>query len=165
METLRITTHSPPPYCSAKGRGALRKEPIEQVGEGEWVVDGRYSIDDAIELGWPIDDSQDFETIAGFVLDLADSVPAVGDVFVKDGHAFAVEAMHGRRLSTICVMTTEAFRGKGSTTDGASDDGDGAEAKGDDGGEGIDGVSVPSGDGGDGTAGDAEGGATDGASR
>jgi Mg2+/Co2+ transporter CorC len=48
---------------------------ITQLSEREWLVDGRFSINDAIELGWPIKDSDEYETIAGFVLELADSVP------------------------------------------------------------------------------------------
>ena len=76
---------------------------LNQVSEREWMVDGRFSIDDAIELGWPIDDSAEFETIAGFVLDLADSVPRPGDVFECDGYQFMVQSMRGRRLSMLRV--------------------------------------------------------------
>ena len=77
---------------------------LTQLGEGEWLVDGRFSIDDAIELGWPIDDSAEFETIAGFVLDLADSVPQPGDVFECEGYQFRVQSMRGRRLSMLRVV-------------------------------------------------------------
>jgi putative hemolysin len=66
-------------------------------------VDGRFSIDDAIELGWPVEDSDEFETIAGFVLDLADSVPQPGDVFEVAGYQFRVQSMRGRRLSMLRV--------------------------------------------------------------
>ena len=77
---------------------------LTQLGKGEWLVDGRFSIDDAIELGWPIDDSAEFETIAGFVLDLADSVPQPGDVFECEGYQFRVQSMRGRRLSMLRVV-------------------------------------------------------------
>ena len=76
---------------------------ISQPDVDTWVVDGRYSVDDAIELGWPIEDKSEFETIAGFVLDLADKLPRVGDVFSKDGYNFEVLSMRGRRLSMIRV--------------------------------------------------------------
>ena len=76
---------------------------LTQLGEGEWLVDGRFSIDDAIELGWPVDDSSEFETIAGFVLELADSVPQPGDVFEREGYHFRVQSMRGRRLSMLRV--------------------------------------------------------------
>ena len=76
---------------------------LNQVGDNEWVVDGRYSIDDAIELGWPIEDNAEYETIAGFVLELADRLPRSGDVFEKDGYTFAVQSMRGRRLAMLRV--------------------------------------------------------------
>ena len=51
---------------------------LTKLSDREWLVDGRFSIDDAIELGWPIEDSEEYETIAGFVLELADKVPHPG---------------------------------------------------------------------------------------
>ncbi len=81
---------------------------LTQLGEHEWLVDGRFSIDDAIELGWPIDDSSEFETIAGFVLDLADSVPQPGDVFEYEGFRFRVQSMRGRRLSMLRVTAPDS---------------------------------------------------------
>ncbi len=80
---------------------------ISQPDDHSWVVDGRYSIDDAIELGWPIEDNAEYETIAGFVLELADRLPHAGDVFHKDGYAFEVLSMRGRRLAMIRVTAEE----------------------------------------------------------
>ncbi len=76
---------------------------LTQLSPNEWLVDGRYSIDDARELGWPIEDSEEYETIAGFVLELADSVPHPGDVFECKGYRFRVQSMRGRRLSMLRV--------------------------------------------------------------
>ena len=76
---------------------------LNQVGEREWIVDGRYSIDDAIELGWPIEDNAEYETIAGFVLELADKLPHPGDSFQKDVYTFVVKSMRGRRVSMLHV--------------------------------------------------------------
>lgn len=76
---------------------------LNELGEREWMVDGRYSIDDAIELGWPIEDNAEYETIAGFVLELADKLPRPGDTFEKDGYRFTVQSMRGRRLSMLRV--------------------------------------------------------------
>ena len=84
---------------------------LTQLGEGCWVVDGRFSIDDAIELGWPIEDNEEYETIAGFVLELADRLPRPGDVFEKDGWRFAVQTMRRRRLSLIRVTAPEPTEG------------------------------------------------------
>jgi putative hemolysin len=80
---------------------------LTQLGPREWLVDGRFSIDDAIELGWPIKDSEEFETIAGFVLDLADSVPGPGDVFECKGYTFRVQSVRGRRIALLRVTAPE----------------------------------------------------------
>ncbi len=80
---------------------------LTQLGPREWLVDGRFSIDDAIELGWPIEDSEEFETIAGFVLDLADSVPGPGDVFECKGYTFRVQSVRGRRIALLRVTAPE----------------------------------------------------------
>ena len=80
---------------------------LTQLSDREWLVDGRFSIDDAIELGWPIEDSEEYETVAGFVLELADKLPHPGDVIEKDGYQFRVQSMRGRRLSMLRVIAPE----------------------------------------------------------
>ena len=70
-------------------------------------MDGRFSIDDAIELGWPIEDSEEFETIAGFVLDQADSLPEPGEVITMDGYKFRVQSVRGRRIAMLRVTAPE----------------------------------------------------------
>ncbi len=80
---------------------------ISQVDDKVWMVNGRYSINDAIEQGWPVEDNAEYETIAGFVLELADKLPHVDDVFEKDGYTFKVITMRGRRLDMIRVTAPE----------------------------------------------------------
>ncbi|MGN0055436.1 MAG: hemolysin family protein [Atopobiaceae bacterium] len=80
---------------------------LTQLSDREWLVDGRFPIDDAIDLGWPIQDNEEYETIAGFVLELADSVPHPGDVFQKDGYLFRVQSMRGRRVAMLRVTAPE----------------------------------------------------------
>jgi putative hemolysin len=80
---------------------------LTQLSDREWLVDGRFSIDDAIELGWPVEDNEEYETIAGFVLELADKLPRPGDVFEKDGYKFRVQSMRGRRVAMLRVTAPE----------------------------------------------------------
>lgn len=80
---------------------------LTKLGEREWLVDGRYSIDDAHELGWPVEDSDEYETIAGFVLDVADGLPRPGQVFEKAGWTFRVQSMRGRRIALLRVVAPE----------------------------------------------------------
>ncbi len=76
---------------------------LTQVSAREWLVDGRYPLDDALELGWPVVDSDEFETVAGFVLDLADKLPEPGDLFMVEGYKFRVQTLHGRRIALLRV--------------------------------------------------------------
>ena len=80
---------------------------LTQLSDREWLVDGRFSLDDAAELGWPVEDSEEYETIAGFVLELADRLPRPGDTFEKDGWRFRVQMMRRRRLSLLRVIAPE----------------------------------------------------------
>ena len=80
---------------------------LTQLSEREWLVDGRFSIDDARELGWPIEDSDAYETVAGFVLEIADKLPRPGDEFVREGYIFHVQSMRGRRVSMVRVIAPE----------------------------------------------------------
>ena len=81
---------------------------LTQLSDREWLVDGRFSIDDARELGWPIDETDEYETVAGFVLEMADRLPKPGDVVDIDGFSFLVQSMRGRRVSLLRVTAPVA---------------------------------------------------------
>ena len=81
---------------------------VSTVAEGEWVVDGRLPAEDAAELGWPVSESDDYETIAGWLMDTIDVVPSMGDEFEIEGYRFKIQAMRRRRISTIRVSRIEA---------------------------------------------------------
>ena len=80
---------------------------LTKLSGREWLVDGRFSIDDAADLGWPVPDSDEYETIAGFVLDIADSLPEPGEQLVVDGYTFRVQSMRGRRIAMLRVIAPE----------------------------------------------------------
>lgn len=76
---------------------------ITTLGENTWRVDGRFLVEDALELGWPVEESDDYETIAGWLLANMDSVPKAGDEFERAGFVFKIERMRRSRISTIKV--------------------------------------------------------------
>ncbi|MBF0911949.1 MAG: HlyC/CorC family transporter [Atopobiaceae bacterium] len=80
---------------------------LTQLSDREWLVDGRFSLDDADELGWPVGDTEEYETIAGFVLDLAGHLPRPGETFEKEGYLFRVQSMRRRRLFLLRVIAPE----------------------------------------------------------
>ena len=83
-------------------------EYVIPVSENEWSVDGRFPTDEAEELGWPVTESDDYETIAGWLLDRIDTVPQIGDRFDIDGYSFRIQSMRRRRISSIRVKKIES---------------------------------------------------------
>ena len=81
---------------------------VTEAGAGEWRVDGRCPIETARELGWPVEESDQYETIAGWLLDTADAVPQVGDELVVDGYRFKVLTMRRRRIRNLHVARLES---------------------------------------------------------
>lgn len=80
---------------------------ITEQGEGDWLVDGRCPVEELIELGWPVVESDQYETVAGWLIDTVDAVPQVGDEFVMDGFRFKVRSMRRRRIQALHVTKLE----------------------------------------------------------
>ncbi len=79
--------------------------PLITVLDGDdWRVDGSFPVEEALGLGWPVVDSDDYETVAGWLMDAFDSVPQTGDEFEVEGFTFKVEKMRRSRISTIRVQ-------------------------------------------------------------
>jgi putative hemolysin len=78
------------------------EQAVEQE-DGSWITGGALDIDDAAELlSMPsLAASDDYHTLAGFVLSLAGELPSVGDSFVYQNHRFTVLDMEGNRIGKI----------------------------------------------------------------
>ena len=81
----------------------VNAEMIRPLSENSWRVEGRLPIGDAEELGWPVKQSDDYETIAGWLLSELDSVPKTGDSVSVDGYTFTIVRMRRSRISIIKV--------------------------------------------------------------
>lgn len=76
---------------------------VVSTGEGSWIVDGRLPVEDAIEMGLPVVESDQYETIAGWLMSVLDAVPHIGDEFAFDGFRFKVQSMRRRRIQKLRV--------------------------------------------------------------
>ena len=81
----------------------IQGETLHQLEPGVWRTEGRFSIEDALKLGWPVQESDDYETIAGWLLNEFDQVPDTGDSIVVDGFRFTVERMRRSRIAKVKV--------------------------------------------------------------
>lgn len=68
-----------------------------------WAVDGGLSIEDALELGFPLEDSDEYETIAGWMLEQFGYIPRVGESIERNGYTFIVQTMRRRRIARIRI--------------------------------------------------------------
>ncbi|MBQ9002647.1 MAG: HlyC/CorC family transporter [Eggerthellaceae bacterium] len=80
---------------------------VTQLAENEWLADGRFPVKDALEMGWPVAESDQYDTIAGWMLHVADAVPQVGDELSVEGYRFKVLTMRRRRIRTVHVIRVE----------------------------------------------------------
>lgn len=80
---------------------------LTQLTDYDWLIDGRYPISDAIELGFPIEDTGEYETLAGWLLDVNDSFPRVGEVIKIENYSFKIQSMRHRRIALVRVTSPE----------------------------------------------------------
>ena len=90
---------------------------VTRLTDDEWLVDGRLPVKDALEMGLPVRESDQYDTIAGWMLDTADAVPQVGDDIVVDGFRFKVRTMRRRRIRTVQVTRLQGAKGGSSETE------------------------------------------------
>jgi CBS domain containing-hemolysin-like protein len=76
--------------------------------DGGWDVDGRLPVDDLAALtGIEVPD-EDWDTVAGLVMGLAERVPEEGEHFDHGSLRLTVTRMQGRRVADVSVSVTEA---------------------------------------------------------
>jgi putative hemolysin len=82
---------------------------IDSLAEGLWAVDGRLPVEDANEdLGLSVPESEEYDTLAGWMLSELGHIPVVGES-VKIGSAeLLVESVRRRRIARIRVAVTAA---------------------------------------------------------
>jgi CBS domain containing-hemolysin-like protein len=83
------------------------EEPVEQIGEDSYRVDGMFSIDEFNErFGTDLPD-EDFHTVAGFVFGQLGRAPEPGDDVSYDGMRFDVLEVDSNRIERIAVTFLE----------------------------------------------------------
>jgi CBS domain containing-hemolysin-like protein len=92
---------------------------IKRVGDGEFIVDARMSIEDvneAVGLHLP---TEDFESIGGYAFGQFGRVPLPGDQLpIGDGMILVVEETAGRRLRSVRIKKAKDTPTNGSTAAG-----------------------------------------------
>ena len=76
--------------------------------DGGWDVDGRLPVDDLARLAGVDLPDEDWDTVAGLVMGLAERVPDEGEQFSHGPLTLTVTRMQGRRVAEVSVSVSEA---------------------------------------------------------
>jgi putative hemolysin len=86
--------------------------PVQQLRDGAMLIDASLAIRDLNEdHGFDIPESNEYDTIGGFLISHLQKIPTVGDSYQSDSTNFTIVSMKGRRILKIKaeqVPTTEA---------------------------------------------------------
>lgn len=82
----------------------LEGELVTVCAPGVWRADGRLPVEDACELGWPVQPSDDYDTLAGWLMNRMETYPEVGSELLEEGYSFTVEKMRRSRISSVRVV-------------------------------------------------------------
>ena len=91
--------------------------PIHEEADGEFLIEGRAEIDRVNEALGTEFDEEDWETMAGLILNEMGRIPTVGDTVTIDGWRMEVTAMAPRRIERVKAVRERARR---TETDGAT---------------------------------------------
>ena len=77
-------------------------ELIRQTGEGEYMIDGSVSLDDINDQIGTSFESEDYDSIGGFIIERLDRMPEAGDeVCTDDGIRLTVESLDKNRIESV----------------------------------------------------------------
>ena len=81
-------------------------DPIEKVSDDEYIVTGTARIDDINdELGINLE-SEDYDNIAGYLLECLENLPSEGDEYVNDeGGRFCIISMDKNRIERVSIRS------------------------------------------------------------
>jgi CBS domain containing-hemolysin-like protein len=76
--------------------------------DGGWDVDARLAVDELAEIAGVDLPDEDWDTVAGLVMGLAERVPDEGEQFSHGPLTITVTRMQGRRVAEVAVSVSEA---------------------------------------------------------
>lgn len=86
------------------------EEPLRITGERSAVVDARYSMAELTEqLGLDVPESEDYDSVGGFVLATLGRVPEAGTSFERGGGRWTVDTVNGFRVLRVRLEAQEPW--------------------------------------------------------
>lgn len=85
----------------------IRPEDIQDLGDGTFLLSGQTELDDLSERCNINLDSEQVETIGGFLTELAGRIPSQDEFFTLDGHRFTVREADAKHVELILMEPQE----------------------------------------------------------
>ncbi|HUG55729.1 MAG TPA: hemolysin family protein [Candidatus Limnocylindrales bacterium] len=83
----------------------VEQELVLPVSENEALMDARVPFDDVREtFSLELEESEDYDTLGGFIVHELGRLPKVGEAVVVPGARFVVESVEGRRIRRVRVL-------------------------------------------------------------
>lgn len=92
----------------AENDKASPEDRIQPVSPTEYLVPGDMKLDDVNELLKLNLESEDYDTLGGWLLEQFDELPDAGAVLSKDGNVFTVEDQSQRRIQSVMIKLAKA---------------------------------------------------------
>ena len=87
---------------------------LSNIGDNVWLADGRLQVEDANEkLGIAIPESEEYETLAGWVLSELGHIPVAGEVVHADGVEVRVQTVRSQRIARLRITLPVGHDGHG----------------------------------------------------
>jgi putative hemolysin len=84
------------------------EQPIQELKEGVLLVEGGVLLSDLAEQhGLPVQETNNYRTIAGFLLARLERIPRGGEAVLHEGYRFTIVDMDGRRIAKVKVEKME----------------------------------------------------------
>ena len=76
---------------------------IEKLKNGTMIIDGSASIRDLRDVGLPFEETEEFHTLAGFMLAKLQKIPRGGEFVNHAGYRFTIVDVEGKRVVKVKV--------------------------------------------------------------
>ncbi len=84
-----------------------KEEVYEKLKDGVFIIDASTTIRDLEETGLPIKESEEYTTLAGFMLANLQRLPRGGEFVLHEGYRFTIVDVEGKRISKVKAEPVE----------------------------------------------------------
>lgn len=82
---------------------ADERDSIVWIGNGQYEVEGSVKLDDLNDVLGTQLESEDYNSVGGYIIELLDDIPELGEVAVKDGISYEVLSLDKNRVDKVLI--------------------------------------------------------------